>query len=75
MEVLRSDKQVPQEMKNAALLAATVSGAEDVVRVLVQGGADSNAKSADGRTALHYAVMGGFSSLTSYLVRCRADMS
>jgi ankyrin repeat protein len=57
------------------LIIAARNGALDVCRLLIQAGADVNAQSSTGRSALHFAASGGHVDVVSLLLENRAAVN
>ena len=60
--------------RRTALLKAVIEGREAVVRVLVELGADINARDREGRTALLHAAIEGHEAVVRVLVELGADI-
>lgn len=55
------------------LILSCQSGHLDLCRILVEAGADVNAKNQKGNTPLHYTLTYGFAEITRYLISQGAD--
>jgi len=64
-----------EKMLNAALVRATANGNTNMVKELLEKGADANAKTRDGRTALLMAIPRGYLNIVELLVKNGADVN
>ncbi|EET90084.1 MAG: ankyrin repeat domain-containing protein [Candidatus Micrarchaeales archaeon] len=64
-----------EERLNAKLVRAAANGNINTVKELLEDGADANAKTRDGRTALLMAIPGGHLNIVELLVKNGADVN
>ena len=74
-EAIKRGARLNSGLNSEALAMASMKGYTDIVKLLVENGADVNKKGANGLTALMLASSGGYLDIVEILIKNGADVN